>query len=74
MLRGNTFHCTGLKCILQYFTFMLGKNCPKTAAMAVDILKKSGLLNNWGPPQVGFTEKKKEKKKDTNTNLHHLNL
>lgn len=42
---------------------MLGKNCPETATMAVDILKKSGLLNNWGPPQVGFTEKKKKRKK-----------
>lgn len=43
--------------------------------LAVDILKKSGLLNNWGPPQVHFTEKKrKEKKKDTNTHLHCANL
>lgn len=51
---------------LTVFYFSAGEKLPPNSyneGLAVDILKKSGLLNNWGPLQVHFTEKKKEKKK-----------
>lgn len=54
---------------LTVFYFSAEEKLPPNSyyeGLAVYILKKSGLLNNWGSLQDHFTGEK-EKKKDTNT-------
>lgn len=51
---------------LTVFYLSAGEKLPQnncSEGLAVDTLKKSGLLNKRGPPQVCFTGKKRKKKK-----------